>query len=137
MSFATGLAIAISAVLSGSPTVSPMPQAQSVEQYVETYFADTPVLIEIARCESHMRQFDKDGNVLKNKTSSAIGIMQIMSSIHDDYADKLGIDIFTMQGNLAYAKHLYEQKGTAPWNASKACWSKSKAGGLALATNSK
>jgi hypothetical protein len=101
-----------------------MPEVQTVEEYVRDYYVDVPVLADIASCESHFRQFDNNGNVVKNPDSTAIGIMQIMSSIHSEYADKLGIDIRTVQGNLAYARYLYDEKGTVPWNASKACWSK-------------
>ena len=103
-----------------------MPQAQTVEEYVHKYFADVPVMTKIARCESQFRQYGKDGQVLKNPKSSAIGVFQIMSSIHREDADsKLGLDITTLEGNAVYARHLYEQKGTQPWNASKACWGKS------------
>lgn len=111
---------------------APMPQVQTVDEYVREYFKDVPVLAEIAKCESQMRQFDKNGNVIKNPNSSAIGIMQIMSSIHSDPADKLGIDIYTVEGNLAYARYLYDEKGTQPWNASKACWGKKQAASVAV-----
>ena len=120
------LATALGSPASIASTQQPMPQAQTVKEYVESYYADEPVLADIAACESHMRQFDKDGNVLKNPNSSAVGIMQIMSSIHSAKADKLGIDITTIQGNLAYARYLYEEQGTTPWNASKSCWGQSK-----------
>ncbi len=103
-----------------------MPQPQTVEQYVREYYTDTPILADIAGCESHFRQFDNKGNVLKNPGSSAIGVMQIMASVHAQTAEELGLDPTTVQGNLAYAKYLYEKEGTAPWNASKACWGKSK-----------
>ena len=116
-----------------------MPVAQSVEEYVREYFADEPVMIEIARCESRFRQFDKNGQVLKNgEGSSAVGIFQIMSSIHDSYADKLGIDIYTMQGNAAYARYLYDTQGTKPWEAdlkSKGCWGKTEVAKTYLALN--
>ncbi len=106
-----------------------MPVAQSVEEYVRDYFKDAPIMIEIAKCESRFRQFDKNGQVLKNAAgSSAVGIFQIMSSIHDSSADKLGIDIYTMQGNAAYARYLLDTQGTKPWEAdlkSKGCWGKS------------
>lgn len=111
---------------------APMPQVQTVDEYVREYFKDVPVLAEIAKCESQMRQFDKNGNVIKNPNSSAIGIMQIMSSIHSDPADKLGIDIYTVEGNLAYARYLYDEKGTQPWNASKACWGKKQNASVAV-----
>jgi hypothetical protein len=116
---------------------APMPEAQTVEQYVRSYFADVPVLADIAQCESQMHQFDKNGNVIRNPGSSAVGIMQIMSSIHDPVADKLGLDIYTIQGNLAYARYLYDHKGTLPWDASKSCWGKSKNNKDALAVATK
>ncbi|MBX4192113.1 lytic transglycosylase domain-containing protein [Candidatus Parcubacteria bacterium] len=120
------LAIINSATLSqASVKADVMPQAQTVKEYVEEYFADEPVMVSIAECESHFKQFDKDGNVLKNsKGSSAVGMFQIMSSVHDDTADKLGLDINSIQGNAAYARYLYEKHGTTPWKASKACWGK-------------
>jgi len=130
MPFAAGLALALSAVVtpvSGAATApASMPQAQSVQQYVESYFAAEPAMIAIARCESNFRQFDKNGEVLKNSEgSSAVGVFQIMSSVHDTTADNLGLDLDTLEGNVAYAQHLYEDKGTAPWAASAGCWSKS------------
>jgi hypothetical protein len=134
-------ALAVSMAFTGQaavaqPSAPVMPVAQSVEEYVRDYFADAPVMIEIAKCESRFRQFTKDGQVLKNgEGSSAVGIFQIMSSIHDSYADKLGLDIYTMQGNAAYARYLYSTQGTKPWEAdlkSEKCWGKTHAGNLAL-----
>ncbi|HEV8666825.1 MAG TPA: hypothetical protein VN665_03190 [Candidatus Paceibacterota bacterium] len=135
MNFTAGIAIALAAVLSGGTTptaqaqtlAQPMPQAQSVQEYVKEYFADEPVMYAIAGCESNYRQYDADGSILRNPGSSALGIFQIMQSAHDKSAASLGIDIYTMQGNAAYAQYLYSQDGTAPWNSSKACWSKTLA----------
>jgi hypothetical protein len=138
MPFAAGLALALSAVVtpvSGTATApAPMPTAQSVHQYVETYFANEPVMISIAECESNFRQFDKDGQVLKNSEgSSAVGVFQILSSVHDSTAGTMGLDIDTLEGNVAYAQHLYQEKGTEPWKSSESCWSKPQSSGnLAL-----
>lgn len=129
MPFAAGLALALSAVVTpvtATTAPAPMPQAQSVEQYVDNYFQSEPVMIAIAQCESNFRQYDKDGNVLQNSAgSSAVGVFQIMSSVHNSTADTLGLDVDTLQGNVAYAQYLYEKQGTTPWDSSKACWSKS------------
>lgn len=104
-----------------------MPQSQTVEQYVREYFADEPIMIEVAKCESQFRQFGKDGKVVQNPHSSAVGVFQIMSSIHNTFADdKLGLDIYSLQGNAAYARYIFDRQGTRPWDASKACWGKSK-----------
>ncbi len=136
MSFTVGIAMALSAAfgVNGSQAaavIMPMPAAQTVEEYVREYFADIPVMIEVAKCESQFRQFNNKGEVLKNPTSSAVGVFQIMASIHADFADeKLGLDVYNLQGNAAYARYLYEKQGTKPWEAdmkSKNCWGKTEA----------
>jgi len=97
--------------------------ARSVEQTVRAKFANAKVLIQVARCESRFRHYDSRGRVLRNaQGSSAVGVMQIMSSVHKRTAEKLGYDIYTLDGNLGYALYLYKHQGTAPWNESKHCW---------------
>lgn len=131
---ATILAVSL-AFTGGSSQTSTFPSApsvfnqpQTVEEYVRDYFADTPILAEIASCESQFRQFGRDGQVIRNPGSSAVGLFQIMASIHASMADdKLGLDVYSLQGNAAYARYLYDRQGLVPWNASKACWSKSQA----------
>lgn len=131
-----GLALAFSALVTASSTPVTlaatqsvtMPASQSVEEYVREYFKDAPVMIDIARCESKFRQFDSKGNILRNEQgSSAVGVFQIMASIHASSADKnLGLNIYDLEGNAAYARYLYEKNGTRDWNASKSCWGKSQ-----------
>lgn len=148
MPFAASIALAVSLALTGSQAAAEatvqmqpatMPAAQTVEDYVREYFKDVPVMIEIARCESRFRQFDKNGKVLKNEAgSSAVGMFQIMSSIHKPVAEKLGLDIHTIQGNAAYARYLYDKQGTKPWEAdpaSKGCWGKTQVAKAHLALN--
>jgi len=95
----------------------------STEAYVRDYFKDTPILAEVARCESGFRQFDSNGNVIRGKVNKGdIGIMQINKYYHEDDATKLGIDIYTIDGNLAYAEHLYQKYGLDPWVSSSKCW---------------
>lgn len=116
---------------SGIVAAQPFMEAQTVEERVHTYFADIPVMIAIAKCESEFRQFDKDGKVLKNPNSSAMGVFQIMASVHEETASKLGFNIYELEGNMAYARHLYEKQGTKPWEADKtspACWGKTESG---------
>lgn len=129
MPLAASVALAFTAFVAPQPMVgnAPVihPQAQTVQEYVEIYFADAPVMIEIARCESQFKQFDKKGNVVKNPRSTAIGIFQIMSSLHKAPAAEMGMDITTIEGNADFARHLYETEGTKPWNSSKGCWGKS------------
>jgi hypothetical protein len=94
-----------------------------VEDFVREYFADVPAMIAVAKCESQFMQYNKQGGVLKNRHgSSATGVMQIMASIHRTPAARLGFDIDTIEGNVAYARYLYEHGGLSPWLASKHCW---------------
>jgi hypothetical protein len=97
-----------------------------VEEYVRTYFADVPVLAEIARCESTFRHHDsRTGSILKGKVNNNdVGVMQINTVYHRDTARRLGYDLETIEGNLGYARNLYEREGTRPWNSSRACWNK-------------
>jgi hypothetical protein len=97
----------------------------SVEAYVRDYFRDAPLLAEIAKCESTFRQFDSKGNVLKGEVNDDdIGVMQINTFYHLESAKKNGFDIYTIDGNLGYAKWLYGKYGDAPWVHSSPCWKK-------------
>lgn len=94
-----------------------------VEARTREYFKDTPVMIEIARCESKFRQFTDSGNVLRGGSAGGmVGVFQFFESIHTTPAKALGFDITTLEGNLGYAKHVYNTEGTTPWNSAKACW---------------
>lgn len=95
------------------------------EQYVREYFKDDPILAEIAMCESTFRQYDSDGAVLTGKVNkSDVGVMQINKYYHLERAEKMGFDLNTIEGNMAFAKKLYKSEGTKPWNSSSRCWGK-------------
>ena len=97
---------------------------QSVEQRVREYFSDIPIMFEVARCESTFRQNDPiTGQPLRGVVNSSdVGVMQINEYYHLDRAERLGYNIYTLEGNLDYARYLYERKGTQPWQASQPCW---------------
>lgn len=98
---------------------------QTLEQYVRDYYADTPVLADIAWCESRMRQLGPDGKIFRGVANpDDVGVMQINTQYHEERAVAMNMDLFTLNGNLAYAKYLYEKEGSQPWSSSKACWSK-------------
>jgi hypothetical protein len=98
---------------------------EEMEAYLKDEYAETPILVDIARCESTFKQFHEDGRVVRGKVDNDdIGVMQINERYHGNTADKLGIDIHTLEGNVAYAKYLYDKFGTQPWSASQKCWSK-------------
>ncbi|MBI4079699.1 hypothetical protein HY414_00515 [Candidatus Kaiserbacteria bacterium] len=100
---------------------------EGVEAQVREYFADIPIMAEIAECESRFRQFDSSGAPLPGGLGgNMIGVFQINAPVHAEYALGLGMNIYTLEGNLAYAKYLYENDGTRPWRSSRACWSKAE-----------
>jgi hypothetical protein len=97
----------------------------NVEAAVRTYFADIPVMAEVARCESTFRHTVADGSVLRGRVDGRdTGVMQINTGYHAATAAKLGLDLFDFGDNMAYARYLYEKQGTQPWSASAPCWSK-------------
>lgn len=97
----------------------------NTELYVRHYFADLPVLAKVAYCESRFRQFDKNGKILRGiENRSDVGVMQVNEYYHLERAKKMGIDIYTLDGNLSYARDLYEREGARPWMASSPCWAK-------------
>jgi len=96
---------------------------ESVEDRVRNYFKDSPVMIEIARCESKFQHYGSDGRTLRGGwLGGMVGVFQLFERVHINGAKALGFDINTLEGNLGYAKHLYTTSGTKPWNSSKACW---------------
>jgi len=98
---------------------------EAMEAYLKDEYADTPILVDVARCESAFKQFHEDGKVVRGRVDrDDIGVMQINERYHGETAENLGIDIYTVDGNIAYAKYLYDKFGTKPWSASKSCWSK-------------
>ena len=112
--------------------ISTSTSVMAMEAYLRKEFADTPILVDIARCESSFRQYDKAGNLVRGRVNNAdVGVMQINEIYHDKTALKLGFDLHTLEGNILYAKHLYAEQGSQPWISSSKCWT---AGQVALKT---
>jgi len=111
-----------SAVATDAPVAS---DPINVKAFVTQYFADTPILARIAGCESQFRQFDKDGQVLRGEVvHQDVGVMQINETYQGALASALGYNIYTLQGNAAYGKWLYDHEGAQPWSSSSGCWAK-------------
>ncbi len=116
-----------------TPPKGPVPVEQAManqpvtlESYIREYFKDTPIMAEIAKCESRFRHLGRNGKVLRGElTVEDLGVMQINEFYHEDTAKVLGFDLHTLDGNLAYAKWLYAKEGTVPWYSSAKCWQKS------------
>jgi hypothetical protein len=105
------------------PSTSPN---DGVEDLVSKYFADAPVMIAVASCESDFHQFDDaSGKPLHGGYKKhMVGIFQILDGLHRDVAIALGFDIDTIEGNIKYARYLYDHDGTTPWLDSASCWQK-------------
>lgn len=95
---------------------------RSIEQVILDAFPLDPIMVAVARAESGMRQFDKNGNVIINKQSNDVGIFQINVHYHGETAKKLGMDIYTLEGNIAYAQYLLKTQGLNAWIHSYKNW---------------
>ena len=99
------------------------PVLVNTEAIVRDYFKDIPVMIQVARCESHFRHTLADGSILRGVVDAAdTGVMQINKRYHSATATALGLNLDDIYGNMAYARHLYETQGVGPWKASSSCW---------------
>lgn len=97
--------------------------AKTTEEIVREYFAHSPALVEVARCESTFRHSNTEGKVIRGRYNRYdIGVMQINELYHADTAKELGLDLYDINGNLAYARWLYEREGLLPWKSSSKCW---------------
>lgn len=113
-------AVAVAAIATDGTLIDARIKAE-----VTTYFSDVPTLARVAYCESTYRHYDEEGEVLRGLVDSRdVGVMQINEHYHLDTATKLGFDIHTLEGNMGYARHLYEKQGLQPWSASRPCWDK-------------
>ncbi len=112
------------AIEQNSNTEASFINSKVVEAYVKTQYADEPLLIEIARCESTFRQFDSTGNIIRGKVNNKdVGVMQINERYHAEDSAKLGYNIYTTEGNVAFGRYLYKKYGSQPWISSSPCWS--------------
>lgn len=95
----------------------------TIREQVVAAFPDAPVMVRIAQCESQMRQFDTSGNTLRGIANPKDrGIFQINEFWNLATAQRLGFNIYTVKGNIAMARWMYDHQGTTPWNWSKGCW---------------
>jgi len=107
----------------GGKALDPKSGEILTETRVREYFADTPVLARIAYCESKFTHFNENGSILRGEvTPKDLGVMQINEYYHSKTADALDINLYTLEGNMEYAKWLYEREGTVPWAPSQKCW---------------
>jgi hypothetical protein len=102
-------------------------ELKTTREIVEMHFEDIPVMVDVAECESRFIQYNADGSVLRGFVNPAdVGVMQINEKYHLETSLELGIDIHTLEGNMAYGRYLYEKQGTGPWEYSSHCWNKNR-----------
>jgi len=112
-------------VLAYEETTTPRSHVRAdVESEVEAYFQDIPIMAKVAWCESrHTHINPATGKVLRGRVNSSdVGVMQINLYYHEERAKSLNLNLFDLSDNMAYARKLYEEQGTQPWSASRACW---------------
>jgi hypothetical protein len=108
-----------------SADYQPITDSKNVERFLKDYFADIPLLAKIGACESHNRQYNSNGGVLRGeKNTYDRGVMQINILYHAEKAAELGLDLNKIDDNVAFARYLYEKFGSKPWASSKPCWGK-------------
>ncbi|PIP55438.1 MAG: hypothetical protein CO183_00610 [Candidatus Zambryskibacteria bacterium CG_4_9_14_3_um_filter_42_9] len=111
----------------------PITDSKNIEKFVKDYFADIPILAQIAKCESRFRHLNSNGLVLNGDIDRRdTGVMQINLFYHSQTAEKMGLDIHDLDDNVAYARYLYEKEGAKPWMSSSRCWAKFKQSEVAL-----
>ncbi len=105
-----------------------------------TIQAEPDIFWRLADCESgermpngkattgSRRQFKPNGNIVQGVNTngtSDIGMFQInLSEDKIREIGKLKLNVFSEEGNIAYAKVLFDRNGTSDWEASKSCWRK-------------
>ncbi len=85
---------------------------------------DPKLAVKVAYCESTLRQFDPvTGDPVRGvKNPKDVGVFQINESYHLTESKKLGYDIYSTEGNIAYAMYLAKKDGFRHWQSSKPCW---------------
>ncbi|MEX0919142.1 MAG: hypothetical protein WDZ64_00120 [Parcubacteria group bacterium] len=103
----------------------PITDSKNVEKFITDYFADIPVMVTIAKCESRYRHLNSNGGVLRGEvTPLDRGVMQINLHYHNKTAEKMGMNVHNIDDNVRYARYLYEKQGVKPWMSSSKCWAK-------------
>jgi hypothetical protein len=91
-------------------------QEPTATQMVAFYFGDDAKRMEqIFKCESGLRQFDTNGNVIMSHTRD-FGVAQINEKTWDSTAKEMGLDYKnSMIDNLKMARHIYDVQGKKAW----------------------
>lgn len=79
--------------------------------------------LKVAWCESNLKHYEKDGSVKRGKIDPRdVGLFQVNERYHLARAKRLGLNLSQLEGNIKYAKILYDENGWQDWEASRYCW---------------
>lgn len=89
---------------------------------IERHFGVGSFMVDIARCESGLQQFNKDGTVLRGRiTPKDIGLFQINEHYWLEESERIGLDIYSIDGNIKMAEHILKTQGRTAWAWSAHC----------------
>lgn len=89
---------------------------------INEVFGENSIMHRVAYCESRIRQFDANGEVLKGITGD-LGLFQLAPQYWLEESIKLNYDVHTTRGNALMASYILKTQGINAWLASKTCWS--------------
>ncbi len=115
------LPIVVAFLLFGTTDVPPeiLKNIEAIQRYFPDSTKITSRFLATAYCESRLKQYGEKGVVTSHTADE--GILQVHVPLHKKSAEKLGHDIRTLEGNLGYARLLYDNYGLSPWKASRKC----------------
>jgi soluble lytic murein transglycosylase-like protein len=102
--------------------ISPVEQRKPVDliqHYADKYNVPSDLPRAIIHCESRTNQAAIGRAAV---VGVDVGLWQINTYYHEATAARMGMDIWTAEGNLDYGFYLYTQQGSRPWSASRPCW---------------
>ena len=92
------------------------------ELFYKEFGVNAHKMLEIARCESGLQQFEKDGTALLSRLGTPdYGLLQINKIWHAD-AEKMKLDIFnSIEDHLKMGSYILKKQGVGAWSASFHC----------------
>ena len=90
---------------------------------IEAHFGtSTPQAIEVAWCESNLRQYNANGAVLRGRENpNDIGVFQINYWIHRKEIEKQALDVTKVEDNVKFAAFLWQRNEWRDWKWSAKC----------------
>jgi len=93
---------------------------ERIIEEINNVFPDAPIMVKVAKCESSL----KPDAYNPTNNSHDKGLFQISGKYHGAKVKELGLDMYDVKDNLAFARILYDEQGLKPWIWSKSCWNK-------------